>query len=226
MQNKIINIASAIDKVFDKTRVEYKKSSGTRSCGRMAYQLPITKIDNIYVDVYLYCQIYKKEDSNKYVENCHIETTVDGLVDSESENDFTLFHMRCACLENGVILPFTDQLIMLLSKLFSNLDKLKLTNDGLLRNADDDEYFMSENIDELIVEALDDNTNIEMKTPKECSVCYIKTNTKTNCNHQLCIRCWSGVIHQHKHSGHSNESDVPCPICRQGISCIDISCIY
>ena len=45
----------------------------------------------------------------------------------------------------------------------------------------------------------------------ECVVCYEKTQTKTDCEHSLCYRCWSRVK--------KVDGIVPCPMCRESIWC-------
>jgi hypothetical protein len=51
------------------------------------------------------------------------------------------------------------------------------------------------------------NENITFQEEESCSVCMEITKTKTQCNHSLCLICWSKIK--------SVEGDKPCPICRE-----------
>jgi hypothetical protein len=226
MENQIINMATAIEKSFDKIRVSFKKMAEKKQkyCihnGRMAHKIPITKIDHIYVDVYLYCEIFEKADDTGYVERCHINITINQLFDERQDCEYVLLQIGPSSynFETDKPVSLFDQLLIVLSNLFSNIDKYKLSNNGRLINIDDEE-FMFESINLQIIEALKDSKNIEMEIPKECSICYNNTNTKTPCNHQLCMRCWSAVMHEHVHpDDDTDESEAPCPICRKDIRC-------
>lgn len=55
-----------------------------------------------------------------------------------------------------------------------------------------------------------ENVELEYET---CGVCYEDTNTKTNCRHSLCFRCWSNI----EKVDCCEENVLPCPICRKDI---------
>jgi len=48
------------------------------------------------------------------------------------------------------------------------------------------------------------NPNISFATTEQCSVCMEETKTKTNCDHTLCLICWSKI-----------KGEKRCPICRE-----------
>ena len=45
---------------------------------------------------------------------------------------------------------------------------------------------------------------------EECCVCYEITSTKTQCNHPLCLKCWSQIVEVRE----EDEFEQHCPICR------------
>lgn len=59
------------------------------------------------------------------------------------------------------------------------------------------------------------NPNVK-KTIEECCVCYESTNIKTECNHSLCLCCWSKCK--------KVEDDIvavviECPMCKEEVHC-------
>ena len=150
---------------------------------------------------------------------CRLDCKLTGYVNSDSAHEYFAFEVntkfnapmplfRFEKMSNSEEERMTkEEICDFATKLLDEvLPNLKLRRNGKMNFEKDGEDAVVGEIKNLFGE-------IEMPnlvTDKcECVVCYEKTQTKTDCQHSLCYRCWSKV----------KEVDgiVPCPICRESI---------
>jgi len=161
--------------------------------------LPIETIDGVYCD----CDI---ELCNK--DNAAIVFKVQlPWLDSDSEY-IDLYHYSKYTkggLTDSEIETFCQEL------LYDKIPLLKLSFEGTLRPITNKRDIAREKVDSIFRNLNCDN--IKKSCSDDCSVCYNKTKTKTECNHPLCRRCWSKMYNDIECP--DDDYCVKCPICRQ-----------
>jgi hypothetical protein len=161
--------------------------------------LPIETID----DVYCNCEfIFYNTNNDAIVFKVEVP-----WLNNQGENE-DLYHYS-KWNKNGV----TDAEIETFCQevLFEKIPLLKLTHEGVLRANKSKRDIAIEKVDFIFRNYNCDN--IKKSCSDECSVCYNKTKTKTECNHPLCRRCWSKMYHDTDFT--DDDACVKCPICRQ-----------
>tara|TARA_R110000823_G_C15761005_1_gene482948 strand:+ start:93 stop:770 length:678 start_codon:yes stop_codon:yes gene_type:complete len=98
-----------------------------------------------------------------------------------------------------------DDISLCIDKLIVKLQKIKFNNfTG---------KFTEHKINEKIYDVFK-LCNVTIEEGEECSVCYEKTLTKTNCKHSVCYRCIEKLPITHDDDDCPNIS---CPICRHNV---------
>jgi hypothetical protein len=150
---------------------------------------------------------------------CRLDCKLTGYVNSDSAHEYFAFEVntkfnapmplfRFEKMSNSEEERLTEEEIGdFATKLLEEvLPNLKLRRNGKMNFEKDGE-------DAVVGEIKDLFGEIEMPnlvTDKcECVVCYEKTQTKTDCEHSLCYRCWSKLKEV--------DGTLPCPICRESI---------
>jgi hypothetical protein len=168
--------------------------------------LPIKKISNISVEV-----IIRKQTKNKYI--LHINPT-DFSVGEDESLYIGIYDNNCG---GAAYVRQDDKFIehvvhcTLLSLKNIKIDKLY----GLLTN--DEPSLKEKKIRDMwaiFCQEFKDDEHMEM-TIKECCVCFTMTQSRTNCDHSVCLECISKlkpveIVDGAKHIG--------CPMCRQRIT--------
>ena len=134
----------------------------------VSIKLPIKKIDDINIIVYLFIHNTPK--------GCYVRINIK----SNNINIKNLFYAKNFTFDSS---SETE-----LYNFFNDLENLKLDYHGnLTKNGDNIEIDILNSFDGLVIEGIifDDIDD------KKCCVCKNFTNTTTSCNHQYCYRCRS-----------------------------------
>ena len=159
--------------------------------------LPIKEIDGV---CRLDCKLTGYVNSDSADENFAFK------VDTGFNNPVTLF--RFEKRSNSEEEQLTEEEIGdFATKLLEEvLPNLKLGRNGKMNFEKDGEDAVVGEIKNLFGEIEMPNLVIDKC---ECVVCYEKTQTKTDCEHSLCYRCWSKLKEV--------DGALPCPMCRESI---------
>jgi hypothetical protein len=150
---------------------------------------------------------------------CRLDCKLTGYVNSDSAHEYFAFEVntkfnapmplfRFEKMSNSEEDRLTEEEIGdFATKLLEEvLPNLKLRRNGKMNFEKDGEDAVVGEIKDLFGEMEMPN----LVTDKcECVVCYEKTQTKTDCEHSLCYRCWSKLKEV--------DGTLPCPICRESI---------
>ena len=150
---------------------------------------------------------------------CRLDCKLTGYVNSDSAHEYFAFEVntkfnapmplfRFEKMSNSEEERMTKEEICdfatkLLDKVLPNL---KLRRNGKMNFEKDGEDTVVGEIKNLFGEI--EMPNLVMDKC-ECVVCYEKTQTKTDCEHSLCYRCWSKLKEV--------DGALPCPMCRESI---------
>jgi len=180
------------------------------------WNAPIDRICNLDVVVYLEkgkirvgCCITKMEndrhvDASVYKEAywLHIDWTV-CHINHDKEGDCRLLRMSFDTAELALI--YLDKL---LKDPFVDLLRCRLDT----QPSDDQKNEYNEM--KAFYSAYKHNEKIKFRFD-ECCVCYALTETKTSCNHALCISCCQKIIDDTKKETKDDDChDISCPMCR------------
>ena len=168
--------------------------------------LPIKKISNISVEV-----IIRKQTKNKYILNIN---PIEFSVGEDESLYISIYDNNCggatyAMQEDKFIERVVHCTLLGLKKI--KIDKLY----GLFTN--DEPSLKEKKIRDMwaiFCQEFKDDEHMEM-TIKECCVCFTMTQSRTNCDHSVCLECISKlkpveIVDGAKHIG--------CPMCRQRIT--------
>jgi len=155
--------------------------------------LPIDKIDNISVNVYL--KFFQSSPISSIRMSLQVET--DKIMVSR------LHCVDAMQLYNSLL--SLDCKTMDLDEVTAEL-KMQLSN--LKFNKYNGTYDMNAQFE---VEEIEELTEMQNITPSydDCCVCHDSTLTKTDCGHHLCVQCWVSL------------KKMKCPICRECIKYIN-----
>ena len=153
--------------------------------------LPIQSIN----DLPIIAKIVIVPNTEKYL--FFVDIDVNGVELEEEDEIFPLQLLSSFFYEIEIINPVINNDIFLDSfkKIANNLsfDRIK----GKLNDTEEN----------ICLQEIVTNSNICFESVENCSVCLQETKTMTNCDHLLCLICWSKLklIDSEKH----------CPICRK-----------
>jgi hypothetical protein len=152
---------------------------------------------------------------------CRLDCKLTGYVNSDSAHEYFAFEVntkfnapmplfRFEKMSNSEEDKLTKEEIgeFAVKLLDEVLPNLKLRRNGKMNFEKDGEDAVVGEIKNLFGEIEMPNLIIDKC---ECVVCYEKTQTKTDCEHSLCYRCWSKLKEV--------DGSLPCPICREAIWC-------
>ena len=140
---------------------------------------------------------------------CKLDCKLTGCVNSDSAHEYFAFEVNTMFNAPMPLFRFEEEICDFATKLLEEvLPNLKLGRNGKMNFEKDSEDAVVDEIKDLFGEIEMSNLVIEKC---ECVVCYEKTQTKTDCEHSLCYRCWSRVK--------KVDGIVPCPMCRESIWC-------
>jgi len=168
-------------------------------CWATNYRLPINQIHDISV----FCEIEIQKHFIEFkIEGSNIRN-ISKDEDNDDESDYDcLFTM--IILDKDVDFTLKDYEDFI-GKIFNTLEIIelnKMTGQFVIED--------KKNFENDIFELLRNFKHINLSY-ENCSVCDELTETKTACNHYLCIYCWDKIKK-------SNETGVkPCPICRKAM---------
>jgi hypothetical protein len=150
--------------------------------------LPIDMLNDLPVSIKIVIQ------PNLYNYLFFIDVDCDDIVDYDEEPLKLLCHFFYEIpILNSVI--DNDEFIHSFKKI---MNELKYNNKtGKINEDEEDQFFFRELIT---------NPSISFQEEETCPVCMEITKTKTNCFHNLCLRCWSKIK--------SIEGIKSCPVCR------------
>ncbi len=150
---------------------------------------------------------------------CRLDCKLTGYVNSDSAHEYFAFEVntkfnapmplfRFEKMSNSEEERMTkEEICDFATKLLDEvLPNLKLRRNGKMNFEKDGEDTVVGEIKNLFGEI--EMPNLVMDKC-ECSVCYEKTQTKTDCEHSLCYRCWSKLKEV--------DGALPCPMCRESI---------
>ena len=157
-----------------------------------AHSLPILKINKMNCDVE-----FSKNDNDFDLEIYSTDIRQD---EDCSEPPYSLYGTS---ISYGAAETNEDKYVEALTVAIETIKALKYDNfEGCLKIEQPDE-----NPTHLIWQSIMEKADVEL-THGDCVVCFEKTQTKTTCNHCVCIMCCSKVK--------TNDDYVkPCPICRE-----------
>jgi hypothetical protein len=150
---------------------------------------------------------------------CRLDCKLTGYVNSDSAHEYFAFEVntkfnapmplfRFEKMSNSEEERMTkEEICDFATKLLDEvLPNLKLRRNGKMNFEKDGEDTVVGEIKNLFGEI--EMPNLVMDKC-ECVVCYEKTQTKTDCEHSLCYRCWSKLKEV--------DGALPCPMCRESI---------
>lgn len=150
---------------------------------------------------------------------CRLDCKLTGYVNSDSAHEYFAFEVntkfnapmplfRFEKMSNSEEERMTKEEIgeFAVKLLDEVLPNLKLRRNGKMNFEKDGEDAVVGEIKNLFGEIEMPNLVIDKC---ECVVCYEKTQTKTDCEHSLCYRCWSKLKEV--------DGALPCPMCRESI---------
>jgi hypothetical protein len=150
---------------------------------------------------------------------CRLDCKLTGYVNSDSAHEYFAFEVntkfnapmplfRFEKMSNSEEDKLTKEEIgeFAVKLLDEVLPNLKLRRNGKMNFEKDGEDAVVGEIKNLFGEIEMPNLIIDKC---ECVVCYEKTQTKTDCEHSLCYRCWSKLKEV--------DGALPCPMCRESI---------
>lgn len=150
---------------------------------------------------------------------CRLDCKLTGYVNSNSAHEYFAFEVntkfnapmplfRFEKMSNSEEDKLTKEEIgeFVVKLLDEVLPNLKLRRNGKMNFEKDGEDAVVGEIKNLFGEIEMPNLVIDKC---ECVVCYEKTQTKTDCEHSLCYRCWSKLKEV--------DGALPCPMCRESI---------
>lgn len=150
---------------------------------------------------------------------CRLDCKLTGYVNSDSAHEYFAFEVntkfnapmplfRFEKMSNSEEERMTkEEICDFATKLLDEvLPNLKLRRNGKMNFEKDGEDAVVGEIKNLFGEIEMPNLIIDKC---ECVVCYEKTQTKTDCEHSLCYRCWSKLKEV--------DGALPCPMCRESI---------
>jgi len=165
-ENKYKKVVDGLIKGINNTWITHLQKS---KIGKVvSIKLPIKKIDDININVYLFIHNTPK--------GCYVRINIK----SNNINIKNLFYAKNFTFDSS---SETE-----LYNFFNDLENLKLDYHGnLAKNGDNIEIDILNSFDGLVIEGIifDDIDD------KKCCVCKNFTNTKTLCNHHYCYRCRS-----------------------------------
>jgi hypothetical protein len=160
--------------------------------------LPIETIDGVYVNFVI--RTYDAESGK-----LGLKYEIDIEVYDDDCNNITMYKHRSLPTEK-ITREYCENFC---NSIFKALPLLKLNVNG--------EFQIHKKSLDIAIEKMDnlfknfDCDNIKKSPLGECCVCYNRTNTKTDCKHSLCYRCWSKMLFDKD----DDEEYVKCPMCRQ-----------
>jgi hypothetical protein len=186
------SLAKAILQKFEKS----VESLGNH--GDFFFKLPVKTICGIKV-----CAELKFFRGNSQIHDVRFDIESYDISVHDSDDSPSIF---CRCLLKDLKVPTLtleqiissiEQILVIIPTLKFNKKKLELTDAEILGD-DVDELFKFE------------NTTIH----DVCSVCHELTNTRTDCDHALCLVCMSSIKGYYEEGEHIRK----CPLCRNDIT--------
>jgi hypothetical protein len=190
---KMESLAKAIIQALEK-----KKQTPSWNQSDFDFTLPIKTICGINV-----CAEFKARKNNSRVYWIAFNVECFDICD-EHEDSHTIYYRNLVPVQSLDLETLTvEQIIPYIEQILAIIPTLKFNKKTSWLTADE---FFSDDVVELF--KFDNTTIFDV-----CSVCHEFTNSKTDCDHTLCLVCMSSI------KGHFDEGEHirHCPLCREHI---------